>query len=188
MKIVATGYGDPDVPQQVPHDDRSPERGEVAIAVRAAGVNPRDYKVYSDPEYTKQRGQQDPSFPLDLGVEAAGVVTAVGPGASGPAGPVEVGDEVVAYRIATGYADRIVIPAANVILKPTRLSWEQAGSMMLAATTAAHTLAAVRVRPRQTVLVHAAAGGVGRFCGPARRVRGHQVRRHREWARLRRAP
>lgn len=163
MKIIATGYGTPDVLEQAPNDDRRPDHGEVAIAVRAAGVNPRDYKVYSDPEYTKARGGQDPSFPLELGVEAAGVVTAVGRDASGPGGPIEVGDEVIAYRIANGYADRIVAKAANVIPKPTRLTWEQAGSLMLASTTAAHALAAVRARPGQTVLVHAAAGGVGRF-------------------------
>lgn len=163
MKIVATGFGGPDVLRRAPDDERPPGEGEVAIAVRAAGVNHRDYAVYSDPDYSKRGGQPQPSFPLELGVEAAGVVTAVGAGASGPAGPVEVGDEVIAYRIANGYAERIVTGAANVIPKPPRLSWAQAGSMMLVATTAAHTLAAVRARRGQTVLVHAAAGGVGRF-------------------------
>ncbi|MFZ0090390.1 MAG: hypothetical protein WAL63_12835, partial [Solirubrobacteraceae bacterium] len=58
MKIVATGYGGPDVLQQVPHDDRSPEDGEVAIAVRAAGVNPATTRVGSS-WLTDQKGRCD---------------------------------------------------------------------------------------------------------------------------------
>ena len=131
------------------------------IRVRAVGVNHVDYKVYNDPLYRTSHGQKPPAFPLELGVEAAGVVTAVGANATGPAGPIVVGDEVIAYRINGSYADVIVVPAASVVPKPTRLSWEQAGVMMLAGTTAAHTLAAVRARPGQTVLVHGASGGVG---------------------------
>ena len=162
MKIVATGFGEPDhVLQAVPVEDRPLGKGEVAIQVRAAGVNHADYKRYASPEYTQNAGQKSPEFPLPLGVEAAGVVTAVGEGATGPAGPILPGDEVIAYRILGGYADTIVVPAACVVPKPTRLSWEQAATLMLAGTTAAHTLAAVCARPGQTVLVHGAAGGVG---------------------------
>ena len=162
MKIIATGFGDQQVLEAAPTENRPPRTGEVSIQVRAAGVNHRDYKVYNDPDYATRGGVDATSFPLDLGVEAAGVVTAVGQAAFGPAGPIEVGDEVIAYRITGAYADAIVVPASAVVPKPTRLSWAQAGSMMLAGTTAAHTLAAVRARPGQTLLVHAAAGGVGR--------------------------
>ncbi len=161
MRIIATGFGEPDVLQAMPTENRPLEKGEVAIQVRAAGVNRADYKRYSSPEYTKSAGQKPPHFPLPLGVEAAGVVTAVGEEATGPAGPILTGDEVIAYRITGGYADTIVVPAWCVVPKPIKLSWEQAAAMMLAGTTAAHTLAAVRARPRQTVLVHGAAGGVG---------------------------
>ncbi len=162
MKIVATGFGEPDdVLQAMPTENRPPGKGEVAIEVRAAGVNHADYKRYSSPEYTRNAGQKPPDFPLPLGVETAGVVTAVGEEANGPAGPILPGDEVIAYRILGGYADRIMVPAACVLPKPTRLSWEQAAALMLAGTTAAHTLAAVCARPGQTVLVHGAAGRVG---------------------------
>ena len=161
MKIVATGFGDPQLLQAVPTANSPPGRGDVSIQVRAAGVNHRDYKVYNDPDYAARGGVDATSFPLDLGVEAAGVVIAVGEDAFGPAGPIEGGDEVIAYRIAGAYADAIVVSASAVVPKPTRLSWAQAGSMMLVGTTAAHTLAAVRARPGQTVLIHAAAGGVG---------------------------
>ena len=161
MKVIATGFGDPQVLQAVPTENPPPGRGQVSIQIRAAGVNHRDYKVYNDRDYAASRGADAMSFPLDLGVEAAGAVTAVGPDACGPAGPIEVGDEVIAYRITGAYADAIVVPASAVVPKPTRLSWAQAGSMMLTGTTAAHALGAVRARPGQTLLVHAAAGGVG---------------------------
>ncbi|MDQ6806702.1 MAG: zinc-binding dehydrogenase [Actinomycetota bacterium] len=161
MKIIATGFGDSQVLQTVPTEDRPPGSGEVAIQVRAAGVNHRDHKVYEDPDYAARRGQDATSFPLDLGVVAAGVVTAVGKDAFGPAGPIQVGDEVIAYRISGAYADAIVVSATAVVPKPTGLSWAQAASMMLVGTTAAHALAAVRARPGQTLLVHAAAGRVG---------------------------
>lgn len=161
MKVIATGFGESEVLRVVPTEIPPPERGEVSIQVRAAGVNHRDFNIYNDPDYATSRGRDTPTFPLDLGVEAAGVVTAVGQDAYGPAGPVEVGDEVIAYRINGAYADAIAVSASAVVPKPTRFSWAQAGSMMLVGTTAAHALAAVRTRPGQTLLVHAAAGGVG---------------------------
>ena len=161
MEIVANGFGSPDVLKAVPTDDYAPKEGEVAISVRAAAVNHRDYKMYADRSYSMSHGQSAPAFPMRLGVEAAGTVTAVGPKAEGPAGPIIVGDEVIAYRIEGAYADRIVVAASNVVPKPSRLTWEQAGSMMLTGTTAAHTLAVVRARRGQTILIHAAAGGVG---------------------------
>lgn len=175
MKIVATGFGDPQVLQAVPTENRPPGRGDVSIRVYAAGVNHRDYKVYNDPDYAANRGQDASSFPLDLGVEAAGVVTAVGHDAFGPAGPIEVGDEVIAYRINGAYADAIVVAATALVPKPTTLSWAQASSMMLAGTTATHTLAAVRARPGHKVLVHAAAGGVGLSVVQLARLDGIQV-------------
>ncbi len=161
MKIVAIGFGIPNkVLRQVASDHREPGHGEVAINVRAAGVNPKDAKLYANPDYSRARGA--PGFPLDLGLEASGVVTAIGPDAIGPAGPIEIGDEVIAYRVAGAYADRIVVTASNIVPKPPRLTWEQAGSIMLVATTASHALAAVRARPGQTILLHGAAGSVGR--------------------------
>ena len=161
MKVVATRFGDPRVLTMTSADTRLPNDGEVAIDVRAAGVNPRDYKIYRDASYARLSGQPAPRFPIPLGVEAAGVVTAVGENAHGPTGPVQVGDEVIAYRITGAYATRVVVDAVNVIPKPPRLSWAQAASMMLVGTTAAHCLASVRARPGETILVHGAAGGVG---------------------------
>ena len=72
------------------------------------------------------------------------------------------GDEVIAYRIDGAYADAITVSAAQVVPKPRQLNWEQAASIMLTGTTAVHGLAAIRARTGQTILIHAAAGDVGR--------------------------
>ncbi len=98
---------------------------------------------------------------MPLGVEASGIVIGIGDEAVGPAGPVVVGDEVIAYRINGAYSEVIVVSADDVVPKPVELSWEKAATMMLTGTTAAHVLAAVRARRSQTVLVHGAGGGVG---------------------------
>ncbi len=161
MEIVATGFGGPDVLKAIPSEARPPGRGEVTIAVRAAAVNHRDLKMYESRDYTERSGREAPTFPLQLGVEAAGVVTEAGPEAAGMAGPILAGDEVIAYRIDGAYADAITVSAAQVVPKPRQLSWEQAAALMLTGTTAVHALAAIRARPGQTILLHAAAGDVG---------------------------
>ena len=154
-------YGSPDVLSAVPAEMRSPGRGEIAITVRAAAVNHRDLKVYASRDYTQSLGADAPTFPLKLGVEAAGIVTAVGPEAISAAGPIVVGDEVIAYRIDGAYTNAITISAAQIVPKPRQLTWEQAGCIMLTGTTAVHALAAVGARPGETILIHAAAGDVG---------------------------
>lgn len=134
MEVVATGFGDPSVLKIVPTDEVAPKRGEVAIEVRAAGVNHVDYMRYADPAGARKHGEGDNPFPMKLGVEVSGVVTAVGDDAHGPAGPIVVGDAVIAYRVSGGYTDRLVAPSSAVVPKPTALSWTQAAVMMLDGT------------------------------------------------------
>ena len=175
MKIVAIGHGSPAAMlRETLADTRPPSAGEVAIDVRAAGVNPKDVKLYATEDYARVR-DRDTGFPLDLGLEAAGVVTAVGQQAAGPLGPIRVGDEVIAYRIVGAYASRIVVPSSSIIPKPASLTWAQAASIMLPGTTAFHCLAAVFARPGETILVHAAAGSVGRFATQLARIAGAKV-------------
>ena len=100
-------------------------------------------------------------LPLPLGSEAAGIVTAVGDGAVGPAGPVSVGDEVILYPAAGAYADRIVVDADATVPKPPGLTWEEAAGLLLASVTALDTLDTVGVRADSTVLIHGASGAVG---------------------------
>jgi NADPH:quinone reductase len=154
--VVATGYGGPEVLSVIDAPTPEPRPGEVLLAVRAAGVNPIDFKAYSG-----MFGTDPTNPPMRLGAEAAGVVTAVGPDAAGPAGPIAVGDEVIAYRASGAYAAELVVPAGSIVPKPAALSWEQASGLMLTGATAVHALEAVRVGADDTVLIHGGAGGVG---------------------------
>jgi len=154
--VVATAYGGPEVLAVVDEQLSAPGPGEARIEVHASGVNPVDYKIYSG-----SFGSDPGRLPLRLGLEAAGKVTAVGPEAAGPAGPVAVGDEVIAFRVSGGYAAELVVPAQSLVPKPPVLDWAEASGLMLAGATAWHALAATAVGAGDTVLVHGAAGGVG---------------------------
>ena len=154
--VVAAEYGGPEVLSVIDEPTGEPGPGEARIEVKAAGVNPVDYKVYSG-----AFGRDPAALPLRLGSEAAGVVTQAGPDALGPAGPVRAGDEVIAYRVSGAYASELVAPAHSLLPKPARLSWPQAAGLMLTGATAWHCLAATGVSGGDAVLIHGAAGGVG---------------------------
>jgi NADPH2:quinone reductase len=89
---IATDFGGPEVLQLRDVDVPPPGPGEVTIAVRAAGMNPADYKHFGP-------GQDRRLLPLTVGYEAAGVLAAVGPGTSIATGAAAVGDEVIAFQI-----------------------------------------------------------------------------------------
>src|SRR5215467_4274603 len=135
--VVAAEYGGPEVLLVIDEPTADPGPGEARIAVKAAGVNPVDYRAYSG-----AFGRDPAALPLRLGSEAAGVVTHVGPDALGPAGPVRTGDEVIAYRVSGAYASELVAPAHSLLPKPARLSWPQAAGLMLTGATAWHCLTA----------------------------------------------
>jgi NADPH:quinone reductase-like Zn-dependent oxidoreductase len=154
--VIATAFGGPEVLSVVDQPAGEPGPGQARIQVRAAGVNPVDWKQYSG-----RMGADPARLPLRLGAEAAGVVTAVGPDAVGPAGPVQVGDEVIAFRAPGAYAAELVVPADALVPKPATLDWAPASGLMLTGVTAWHALAATDVHQGDTVLMHGAAGGVG---------------------------
>jgi NADPH:quinone reductase len=154
--VVATAFGGPEVLSVIETPAGPPRPGEALIEVRAAGTNPVDYKQYS-----RTMGQDPARLPMRLGRELAGVVTEVADGTEGPADGIHVGDAVVAYPIAGGYAADVVVAASSVIPKPATMSFEQASGMMLTGATAVHALTVSRVGAGQTVLIHGAAGGVG---------------------------
>ncbi|WBB58742.1 NADP-dependent oxidoreductase [Streptomyces sp. WMMC500] len=156
VAVVAGAYGGPEVLSVIDVAVPEPKPNQVRITVRAAGVNPFDYKSYSG-----AFGADPERLPLRLGVEAAGVVTAVGADAVGPAGPIAVGDEVITYHAPGAYATELVVPASSVVPKPVALSWEQAAGLLAAGVTAVHALEAIGVDKGDTVLIHGAAGGVG---------------------------
>jgi NADPH:quinone reductase len=154
--VLATAYGGPEVLTVVDQPVGDPGPGQARVEVRAAGVNPADWK-----SYTGAFGTDPAQLPRRLGFEVSGVVTAVGPDAVGPAGPLSVGDEVIGFRVSGGYAAELVVPASALVPKPASLGWEQAAGLMLTGVTAVHALTATGVGEGDTVLVHGAAGGVG---------------------------
>ena len=156
---IARDYGNADVLDVLTVPTTPVGTGEARVRIMAAGVNPLDWKLYSPDGY----GGDPDKLPLRLGLEAAGVVVEAGHGAVGPAGPLNVGDEVIAFRIGGAYASDVTVSAAGLVPKPSGLTWEQAASLMQTGTTAMHALIATRVRKGDTVLVHAAAGGVGQM-------------------------
>jgi len=131
-----------------------PGSGEVTIRVHAAGVNPADAKHVAS-------ARPGAEFPVPIGYELSGEVTAVGPDAVGGSGELTVGDEVVAFRVQGAYATDITVPARDVFAKPTTLSHAEAANLLLAGTTAAEMIQVTRVTEGETVLLHAASGAVG---------------------------
>ena len=132
-------------------------------------MNPADAKSYGGVF------GRSAALPMRVGMEASGVVTAVGDGAVGPRGKISVGDEVILYRISGGYADRVVVDATSAVPKPASMSFEQAAGLMLTGATAVHTLSATNVGAHDTVLVHGASGGVGQMVVQIAIARGARV-------------
>ncbi|QNO36899.1 NADP-dependent oxidoreductase [Protaetiibacter sp. SSC-01] len=144
-------YGGPEVVELVELPRPEPGPGEYLVELRAAGLNPADVKV--------RRGAT-PVAPLPSGIgrEFAGVVVAVGEGAA----RYRVGDEV----IGTGewvIGEYATAPEELLAAKPAELPWTWAASIPVAIQTAAVAVASQDPRPGDTVLVSAAAGGVGFF-------------------------
>lgn len=136
-----------------------PAAGQVRIRIRAAAVNPVDWKI-------RERGARPGADPADapafriLGFDAAGTIDALGAGVQG----FRPGDAVFAalQRAPQGaYAQYAVVPAEDVAPKPKRTDFVAAASLVTGGFTALRAIAAVGVRPGDTVLVQGGAGGVG---------------------------
>jgi NADPH:quinone reductase len=162
--IVIERNGGPEVLE--PRDRPAPEPGpgELLVALEAAGVNFRD--VY------ERRGGYGTPPPLVAGAEGAGTVVATGPGVS------ELGPgERVAWTSATGsYAEQVIVKAERAVPVPAATSSELAAAVLLQGMTA-HYLATSTypIRRGDTVLVHAAAGGVGLLLTQIAKLRGGRV-------------
>lgn len=141
-----------------------PAAGEVRFRVEAAGVNFID---------TYKRGGLYPvALPHTLGQEAAGVVTAVGPGVD----HLQPGDRVAGAAVVGAYAEEAVSAAAQVVTVPAGVSVRLAGAVMLQGMTA-HYLATdtFPLKPGDAALVHAGAGGVGLLLIQMAKLRGARV-------------
>ena len=104
---VANDFGGLDVLELVDVAVPEPAPGEVTIAVRAAGMNPADYK-----RFAAGPGNDPAVLPWLVGYEVSGVIEALGPDTEIGSGGGAVGDEVLAFRIAGGYAERPLRPWA----------------------------------------------------------------------------
>ncbi len=151
---IARDFGDLDVFEEVEVEVLAPGPGEVTIEVRAAGMNPADFKHVAS-------GTDRSLLPVAVGYEIAGVITAVGPDTEIASGGGAVGDEVLAFRIKGGYSSARTVPAKDVFAKPATVPFEQAANLLLAGATAAEMLDVTGVKAGDTVLVHGASGSVG---------------------------
>jgi NADPH2:quinone reductase len=142
--------GGPEVLKWEEVEISDPGPGQIRIRQEAAGLNYID--VYH------RTGLYPQELPFTPGVEGAGVVEALGPGVTN----VQVGDRVAYGGPVGGYAERRLIPAERVVELPDAISSEQAAAMMLQGMTAEMLVKRVYpVKSGDTILVHAAAGGVG---------------------------
>lgn len=146
--------------------------GEVLVRVRAASVNPVDWKVMAGGLDALMEVQ----FPVVPGWDVAGVVEKVGLDTP----EFEVGDEIIAYArkdwVHAGTAAELVsVPVRTAAFKPASSSWEEAASIPLAGLTAYQTLGVLGLGEGETVLVHGGSGGVGLFAVQIARAFGARV-------------
>src|SRR5205809_2677405 len=164
-------YGGPEVLKYEDAPRPEPATGEVLVRVRAASVNPVDWKV-REGELTATHGHELPLIP---GWDVSGVVEASGPGAT----QWKPGDEVYGLPPCDrggSYPEFIVVRGTELARKPESLDHIQAAAIPLAALTAWQALFdAAKLGRGQTVLIHAAAGGVGHFAVQLAKSKGARV-------------
>ncbi|MFJ4787291.1 NADP-dependent oxidoreductase [Streptomyces sp. NPDC088794] len=152
---VYTRHGGPDTEALVDVERPRPGAGQILVAVRAAGVNPVDWKLRGG--YRRPGESEKTAFPVVLGGEVSGVVEETGEGVTGFA----VGDEVFGNTVAGGYAEYALLPAAVTARKPADLSFTDAATLPIAAATAYDGVRQLDLPAGATLLVTGAGGGVG---------------------------
>ncbi|MEW1913023.1 NADP-dependent oxidoreductase [Kitasatospora sp. NPDC085895] len=148
--ITFSEYGAPEVLRLTEVTPPEPGPGQVRIRVRAASVNPLDLKIRSGLLAAKAPAD----FPVVPGLDAAGVVDAVGEGAT-----ATEGDEVLGATVGGSYGEYALLE--RPVAKPEALSWEVAASLVTVGRTAHRVLEQLGVQEGRTLLVHGAAGSVG---------------------------
>jgi NADPH:quinone reductase-like Zn-dependent oxidoreductase len=137
-----------EVPRPVPGD------GEVLVRVRAAGINPGEAAIRSGALHSRW----PTTFPSGQGSDLAGTIEEVGSGVTS----VSVGEEILGFTDKrASHAEYVLVEATNAVPRPARVSWEEAGALFVAGSTAWAAARAVAPTAQDTVVVSAAAGGVG---------------------------
>jgi NADPH:quinone reductase-like Zn-dependent oxidoreductase len=158
-------HGGPEVMTWTELPDPVPGPGEALVRLVAAGVNYMDTGI-------RQQGATGWAAPLVLGAEGEGRVIALGEGVDGLA----IGDRVAWYDHPGSYAELIAIPAGSLVKIPEGIADETAAAVMLQGITAHHMVTETyRVKPGDTAVVHAAAGGVGLLLTQMAKARGATV-------------
>ncbi|HTY72565.1 MAG TPA: quinone oxidoreductase [Actinomycetes bacterium] len=162
--VIAARHGGPEVLEIQDRPTPTPGSGEVLVDVRAAGVNFTD--VYT------RTGVYGSEMPTVMGQEGAGVVAAVGPDVT----DLAVGDRVAWTSAPGSYADQVVVQAAAAVPVPAGLGDDVAAGALLQGMTAHYLLnSTYAVEPGDTILVHAAAGGVGLLLVQMAKAKGARV-------------
>jgi NADPH:quinone reductase-like Zn-dependent oxidoreductase len=165
-QLVIPRHGPPEVLELRDAPDPAVVPGSVRIRVRAAGIN------FSDLLARQGLYPDAPKPPCTIGYEVAGVVDAVGPGVT----TFRAGDRVVATTRFGGQSELVVTPAASVFPLPAPWTFEQGAAFPVVYLTAHHMLVRVAAARRgESVLVHAAAGGVGLAVAELGRILGLRV-------------
>ena len=148
------GYGGIDVLYVADVERPVPGPGQVLVEVKAAAVNPGETNI----RVGMFRERWPATFPSGQGSDLAGVVAELGAGVDGFA----VGDEVIGYTDnRASQAEYVLVERGNLTHRPSGVSWEAAGSLFVAGSTAYAAVRAVSVRAGDTLVVSGAAGGVG---------------------------
>lgn len=133
---------------------RSPEPGQVLIKMKATGINPGETSIREG----KMAKQFPSTFPSGQGSDFAGIVEAVGENVSN----FKAEDEVIGFsNDRKSHAEYLIVNAYQLIIRPPKISWEQAGGLYVAGNTAYACIEAVSLKAGETVIVANAAGGVG---------------------------
>ncbi|MCA1729060.1 MAG: alcohol dehydrogenase catalytic domain-containing protein, partial [Actinobacteria bacterium] len=150
--IKVEEFGEPEVLQLGEVEKPSPDEGEVLVEVKSAGVN------YADTMRRRNQYVERQELPFTPGSEIAGTVAKVGESVEG----VNTGDRIVTLLGTGGYAEYVVAPARNLIPLPEGMDFDDAAAIPLQGLTAYHVLeTSGQLKEGESVVVHAAAGGVG---------------------------
>ncbi|MDJ1135121.1 NADP-dependent oxidoreductase [Streptomyces iconiensis] len=161
-------FGGPEVLelQEIPEPHAAPD--EVRVRVTAAGLNPMDWQITTQPDMAARFGI---TLPAGFGSDFAGVVDELGAEATGFA----IGDRVYGAAIGRSVADFVLVNAAHLWPTPEGISDEVAATLPVSGLTASAALAAIGLRTGDTVLIGGAAGGVGIFAVQLAKLAGARV-------------
>lgn len=171
-RIQYNNYGGPEVMRLEDYHLPGPEKGEILVKIKAASVNPVDWKIRNG----VMKLMTGRKFPRAMGSDFSGVVEAVGAGVT----RLKVGDEVLGVsrmmKESGSFAETMITNEKFVVQKPENLSFEEAACLPLVATTAWIALVTkADIKPGQNVFINGCMGGIGRMAVQIAVTRGAKV-------------